>query len=502
MYTLMPGKEIRLSALFLSILVCASHMPAYAIPGLENEVGLGAEYGWSEVDSVRGLEFTDGRRGLPSVRLAEQTYDAGAYTDVLLDFDQSGLLDRAGRYRVLAQHADRTATNALRGDSGLLFRTGSDGIVLESRSGALFHPGRVWDAFSIEFLMRPARMSDGDEILSWNGSFVVDGEIIPQMVRVYIERRRLVWEFSNLFILPDLEPYSIRLESAQPLTPGRTAHHQLRFDPGSGSVSFLTNGVPEDIVYATDDGNPGSTVHIPVAGSGPGQIRIGHGFSGVLDLFRIEEDYVRDVALSSYGLAPGVLVSRPLDLGRDGSELVSIDVVSRQPDGTDIAVFYRASDSTTSINGAEWRSLNGSASDVDGVEGRFVQLRAELYADGRGQESPVLDSFRVRYLPSRPPAPPASIRTEAGDESVIIRWEHSPGDSVVGYDVFYGTRTGQYFGTDADQGSSPVSIGYENELELTGLSNGQMYFIAIVARDQTDQRDGLFSREVEVRPNP
>ncbi|MFP4511217.1 MAG: fibronectin type III domain-containing protein [Spirochaetaceae bacterium] len=498
----MPGKEIRLTALFLSILVCTSTVPVFAITGLESEIGLGAEYGWEEVESVRGLEFADGRRGYSSVRLAEQTYDVGPLTDMLLDSGQSGLLDRAGRYRVIAEDAESTSANALRGESGLLFRTGSDGVSLESRAGALFHPGRVWDAFSIEFLMRPARMSDGDEILSWNGSFVVDGEVIPQTVRVYIERRRLVWEFTNLFILPDLEPFSIRLESTQPLTPGRVAHHQLRFDPGSGSVSFLTNGVPEDIVYATEDGNPGSTVHIPVAGSGSGRIRIGRAFSGVLDLFRIEEDYVTDVALSSYGAAPGVLISRPLDLGRDGSELVNVDVMSRQPEGTDIAIFYRTADSATSIDSVEWRSLNGGASDVDGVDGRFVQLRAELYTDGRREESAVLDSVRIRYLPSRPPAPPASIRTQAGDESVVIRWDHSPGDTVVGYDVFYGTRSGEYFGTEADQGSSPVSIGYENELELTGLRNGQMYFIAIVARDRADQRDGIFSGQVEVRPNP
>ncbi len=503
MYTLMPGKEIRRLATYLILLMSAATLPVSAIPGLESHTGLGGEFGWSRLRQTDNLTVTDGRRGQQSFTLAEQSYEAGLETDLLPVVDSGGnVVDRAGRYRIRSMDADITTDQALRGDAALRFRAGGNGITLASGPGALFHTGRVWDAFSIEFLMQPVRPNDGSEILAWNGTLVIDGEVLTQSVRVFFERRRLIWEFENLFILPDLEPFTVRVEGAHAVTPGRVAHHQLRFDPQTGALTYLVDGSPDAITYATEDRSPGSTVRIPAAGSGSGNVYLGRGFSGILDSLRIEERYVTDPALTRYDTGSGFLITEPLDLGREGSQLVGIAVERRLPHGTDIVVSYRVSDALASLNGSSWRTLERSEQASLRDEGRFVQLRAEFFADGRGDESPVLDAIRIRYLPSRPPAPPPALRAEAGDGSVTLRWDHAPGDSVVGYDIFYGNRPGQYFGDDADQGHSPISVDYLTEFELTGLSNGRMYFFTIVARDRTDSRDGMFSREVEVRPNP
>ncbi len=502
MYTLMPGKEIRLAAICMCFLLCLSLQAAFAFPGLEVETGIGHEYGWDLIESSRLLTFTEGRQGFRALTLDEQSYEPGPQTDLLLDYQDTLLTDQAGRYRVVVHDAQPTRDQAIRGDSGIRFRGGGEGVTLDSRPGALFHPGRVWDAFSIEFLMQPARTSDGDEILFWAGTLVVDDEILSQTVRVFFERRRLVWEFENVFVLPDLEPFTVRMESFEPLTPRRSAHHQLRFDPRSGSLTYLVDGVPEDVRHVTESGAPGSTVRIPVSGSGAGQVRVGRGFSGVLDAVRIEEQYVTEPDLTPFGADAGVLITQPIDLGRDGSQPVSIRVDARQPEGSDLAVYYRVFSTSDNRNTMPWIPLNGTFSPDTPVTGRFVQMRVEMYADGRGTRSPVLDAIRIRYLPSRPPGPPAAVRAFSGDGSVILRWDHAPGDGITGYDIFYGNRPGEYFGEHADQGRSPVSVGYVTEFELTGLRNGRAYFFAIVARDGTDTRDGMFSSEVEVRPNP
>ena len=70
--------------------------------------------------------------------------------------------------------------------------------------------------------------------------------------------------------------------------------------------------------------------------------------------------------------------------------------------------------------------------------------------------------------------------------------------------VYYGYAPGDYFGSDASQGPSPVVIrGAETTSAiLTGLTNGRLYYLAVAGFDAANPPHvGDFSREVTARPS-
>ncbi|HSV56850.1 MAG TPA: fibronectin type III domain-containing protein, partial [Magnetospirillaceae bacterium] len=61
---------------------------------------------------------------------------------------------------------------------------------------------------------------------------------------------------------------------------------------------------------------------------------------------------------------------------------------------------------------------------------------------------------------------------------------------------------GEYHGTDADQGRSPLDVGNVTSVTLTGLRNGRLYYFAVTSYDAVlPRRPGEFSREVSARPS-
>ncbi|MFW5747687.1 MAG: hypothetical protein ACOCX6_02700, partial [bacterium] len=71
-----------------------------------------------------------------------------------------------------------------------------------------------------------------------------------------------------------------------------------------------------------------------------------------------------------------------------------------------------------------------------------------------------------------------------------------------GYLIFYGTRPGRYFGTDSDDGPSPVDAGMNTEFTLEGLENGKLYYFSVAAYDDaTPPHRSGFSDEVSARPS-
>jgi hypothetical protein len=134
--------------------------------------------------------------------------------------------------------------------------------------------------------------------------------------------------------------------------------------------------------------------------------------------------------------------------------------------------------------------------------GRYAQLRVELFPDGRRSLSPQLSELRLVYEQDLPPAAPAGVVATAGNGLVRLAWRPVREEDVRGYLVYYGQYPGNYHGTGADQGPSPIDVGPATELDLAGLENGRLYYFAVVCYDSTEppHRSG-FSKEVSARPS-
>jgi hypothetical protein len=126
----------------------------------------------------------------------------------------------------------------------------------------------------------------------------------------------------------------------------------------------------------------------------------------------------------------------------------------------------------------------------------------ELFPDGRRALSPQLSELRVVYEQDLPPAAPAGVQAVAGSARVRLLWSIVREEDVRGYLVYYGMAPGDYHGTGAEQGPSPIDTGSATELVLEGLENGRLYYFAVVSYDATDPpHRSAFSREVSARPS-
>jgi hypothetical protein len=145
------------------------------------------------------------------------------------------------------------------------------------------------------------------------------------------------------------------------------------------------------------------------------------------------------------------------------------------------------------------------------MRGRFIQIAADFYPSYDGETSPYLSEIIVFFHAADPPPPPSHLISVARDGAVELSWRPSHSRNPVGYLVFYGTASGEYFGDNGIQ-KSPIDVGSQTSIRIDGLRNGTLYFFAIAAYEKSlvgaDTFDhgrlapepGEFSREVAARP--
>ncbi len=502
MYIRMTAKRTRLLTIVLLLTI------AFSATGIEREIRLGREDGWADLEYRLGIRVLEGYRGELDLFLEDGEYRAEPDTDLLLAFNRTPFYDAAGRYRVTGT-AQRAVASARLGDGAARFDSGDGGVLLEAGPEAMFAPGQSWDDFTIEFWLYPAVLDEGESVLRWRGARRTEDGRLDQRFEVRLERRRVVWDLDNIFLTPDHTPYRVMLESDRTLLPRRWSHHMLRFEAETGRLEYLVDGVPRDVTHATDGRREGGDIYLPYLGrASRGRVELGVGLSGLLDQLRISRRYVTRPMLDRTSDVPAVAVSRPLDLGHPLAELNAFDARYQTPGETDVFFFYRLleHDELPEARGdpgieAGWRRFHPGESLPAGERGRYLQLRLELYPDGRRRDSPSVSWITARYEPAAPPAAPARVRAEPGDGSVVLRWDEVVDPSVEGYYVYYGTRPGEYFGSGAEQGRSPIDVGDRTEIELAGLQNGRVYYFAIAAYDAAGiVPETQFSREQHARP--
>jgi len=93
-----------------------------------------------------------------------------------------------------------------------------------------------------------------------------------------------------------------------------------------------------------------------------------------------------------------------------------------------------------------------------------------------------------------PPDPPADISIDWGDEKIEVNWTRSPDNDIDYYLVYYGTDSENYNGAN-----SPVNVGDVQSYTITGLVNGNTYYIAVKTVD-THANESDFSDEYSAVP--
>jgi hypothetical protein len=480
------------------LLVCIA-----AVSALDREIVLGREDRWQDVSFSEHLLLVKGRWGRQDLVLQDAEYRISRQTDMLVHFNGHPVQDRAGHYEVEEEDLLLSRRVSVLGGGSGGFNGGNRGLRLVPNPRAVFYQGNWLRDFSIEFWLYPALLSDGEQILLWQGARWNGGTVVPQELRCSVRDRALVWVFDNLFTGALGQKTSIELQGLPVLVPGDWHHHLLRYDSRLGLLEYMVDGVPEAIAYTTDSLREGGAVLLPFVGdAGPGQVRVGAGFTGFIDELRVCRAFVEEPNLDRYSSEVGVYASRAFDLGYTGTKLERIDAVYRTPGDSAVYFYYRMTDrADADTSDIPWTQFE-AGQPLTGSNGRYLQVMVELYPDGSRRQSPEVSELRLVYEQDLPPAPPTGLYAEAGDGKVTLYWNPVNEEDLQGYFIYYGSLPGHYHGRDSDLGPSPIDVGRVSQVEVTGLSNSKLYYFAVVAYDDTDPpHRSLFSREVSARPS-
>ncbi|MFP4432004.1 MAG: LamG-like jellyroll fold domain-containing protein [Spirochaetaceae bacterium] len=510
----MRGNPVLTTGLIL-LLFAGSAVPSAA---QRETIRLGLDAGgWEHLDheSRSNVMLVSGYRGSQDIVIVPDSYGEGFHTDLLLSFDDGSVRPRGSSYAVRQSSGQLTETVVARGTGALALDAGGDGVVLQARPGALFGPNAVWQDTTIEFWLYPAAATDGEIVLSWEGSRVVAGGTEPQSVYVDVVGQRLRWSFNGLFGLPSTEAdftyRNIELTGIRRLIPHTWQHHLFRYDATSGLMEYLVDGVPEAVRYATPSGREEPEVYTAVVGAGGrGLLRVAPNLRGVIDDVRISRAFISRDPVDQppgrrYSGIRGTAELRNIALGDRGGRLVEIDVGRRGSPNAEVWTYYRLHDLSGSPGG-EWIPFDSGEPFPRDARGRFLDIRFELYPDTLADESPRITDVAVVFEPDEPPAPPQRLFAESVSGGVRLSWSPTYEGDVAGYLLFYGTTPGSYFGRggrwdDSGRVDSPIDVGLTREVTLSGLETGRLYFFAVAAYDELGRtRPGVLSSEVSARP--
>jgi hypothetical protein len=504
----------------------------------------------SAADGTGGADHGGADPAEAAARDGEFWYAAGspAALDMAFSFDEGSaeaFADRTGHYRPIpspaVSAADRRLARAGNGaarfhggessalppapGSGEAF-SGGPLVILPRSESALFARDQHIRDFTIEFWLYPLNMENGEQILAWTAVRRTGaGKNAYQRILCTAGRNRLQWTFQDFFASPGGRFINLSLASSSPVIPKTWSHHLVRFNADTGLLEYLVNGRLESLRYASASGGEGGEVFTPVVGE-DSRLVLGGGFAGLLDELKIHSRYRESLRLEKYRPG-GRMETRMLDLGEPNSRILRVEASGgrastgsgasgrsvwheyagfgsfRFADDSALQFFIRVSDNPYRWTGGDWRPFE-PGTDLRDLRGRFAQLAAVFYPSGDGETTPYLDELRIIYVPDNPPRPPSMISAVPRDGAVDLSWRAGPDEDTAGYLVYYGEAPGEYFGSGAVLGVSPVDAGKRSSLRIDGLRNGSLYYFAVAAYDSGSPPGsfhcGDFSREVTARP--
>lgn len=102
-----------------------------------------------------------------------------------------------------------------------------------------------------------------------------------------------------------------------------------------------------------------------------------------------------------------------------------------------------------------------------------------------------------------PPESVTGVSAGAGDRRIFVTWSAHEDEDIDHYVVYYGNSSGSakgdYVGSDAAEGTSPIDVGNVTEAQLSDLSNNVKYYVRVSAVD-TGGTESPLSVEVSATP--
>lgn len=471
---------------------------------------LGGKKGWPEFSSQDGVTFGTGRFGYQAVELSTNARAVTDETDLLLDFENENgnetFSDKSGKYIVQGNSLLRSPKSVM-GHYSALSRGNGKGLSLRGSERSVFGRQGGTGSWTIEFWLCPAIAENGERVFEWHSSRIVDDYVLYQLIEASFFNNRMQWNFTNIFDGLSEKNGEVTLLSYSALIPNKWSHHEISYDEESGLLECKIDSKVEALKYITEGGREGKTIYQPVLGE-VAPISIAPAYTGCIDDFRIlsrvtDSSQPKNLVYDKYKVDGGRFESAPI-VTSPGSVLDSLDIIDNAPPQTEVRYYVRAGDNFYNWNdpatAPKWIQVK-SGEQVKGVKGRYFQVAADLFPDGAGRHTPSVTEIKINYTQVPLPTAPFRLKAVPGDGFVDLSWSYSVDENAGGYYIFYGSRPGEYLGTEANEGASPIKVDNITSFRLSGLKNGAIYYFALSTYSKEEEQiSGGLSNEANARP--
>lgn len=481
-------------------------MVCLLVCGTENVIAqtktitVGGKNGWPNLSVMDSVEFGTGRFGYESVLLSNDEHRVTDDTDLLISFEDGTVTDASGNYSVAMNNLDISGKTVM-GNAAGLSRGKEIGLRLHGSKNSIFGGAGLTGSFVIEFWLCPSLAESGEQFFSWRSSRNVGAIPLYQDIRASFFNNHVEWVFNNIFGSGNKVESEVIITSSDSIIPQKWARHQISYDDETGLIEYRIDGKIQAVRYVTSTQRESGEVFNARLGV-PADIEICTKYSGLIDEICISRTSHAAITQDFYARKGGRFESMPLESSGFNSTVTDLRAIYSTPRETDVAFYVRGGDNFYEWTDEypQWISVT-PGEQIRGVSGKYFQVAADLFPDGKGMETPSVSEIVLSYIETTPPLPPTTLKASAGNGTVDLSWAASVDFSVGGYIIYYGEHPGEYLGSVAVEGASPINVGDVLNYRLTGLKNGNIYYFAVAAYSSLDERIvGVLSKEVYARP--
>ncbi len=483
-------------------------------------------------------------------------------TDLYLSFDTDVMTDDTGKYTIRKKDYRYSRTTSVK-QSAAFFVSETNTLELVGRNNYLFEAGRNIESFNISFWIYPATMTNNEVILRIGSQFFNQQTdmIEDQSIVCYIFNGRIVWKFNGLFIGSDGTQKSVTVEGYSRINLKEWNSVVMSYNEFTGLTKLVVNGVEDGVALVTSDGTTRGNV-LPLRYNIRNQCRIviGESYIGGIDEFYINRGLTGE--RQNNANSNNRIVSRVFQPSRYGGRISNPQYRYQNRNNSDVFFYIRCSDQpfapdsygttrlperiplmdflriTGRLSSAErefielmylredydyvlnravqerdknnilailmkygffWKNINNIANSQ--ISGKYFQWQAVFMPGSSSTVSSTFMGLTLNFTPYNPPSKPQNLEVAFIDGKIYLKWTLNSEQDLKGYMIYYGNASGEYFGSNASEGGSPIRIGKVNNYIITGINDRRIYYFRITAyNDDNAESESEFSDEVFVRP--
>jgi hypothetical protein len=431
--------------------------------------------------------------------------------DLFLNFESP--LKNIPNYKVISANFELNKYKNVNGSYSGKFYYSDNYISLLPLDTSIFAPGNVPGSFTIEFWLYFYKNYDNQYVIKYMGNNLSDEKDKNNYgFSIYTKNNRLIYQFDNFFWSDNNEPHSVEINEEVDIQLYKWEHHAVSFNIMNGKMATYKNSIEQDVKWITADSRHLSTIYNPkVKEELSTPILIGQNAICSLDNLKISKDAIDGYYLKKYQNKESYIITDIYKFSDNISALRKLSFSYDSPGYSSVKLAYRLSDQYFLPDDLDipWVSIQNNIENFpeNYNSGKYIQFKVTANPYEDSEEPITINSIKLDYGVDNDPYVPVLANISALDEKIQVTWIPSPEDDIAGYEIYYGSRVGDYVSSDAKEGKSPIFVTATNTGDikpisfiLTGLINEKPYFISIRNVDK-NRHKSPFSREAYARPS-